>query len=593
VRHRFPPTTQARWLGWAVAFGGAATVTSALVPQWRDRLAVAERLLTPQGTQLAAGTAALVGIVLVLIGRGVAQRRRLALYAAVGLLSLATLAHLADGLNVETAAITAGLGSVLVWRRHVFVVPVQPARLAQLVRLASTIAVIYVGYGAIGYLAYAKQVRPGLTPGRLAVQIGARLVGMDGPLSIAGRFGRWFPASLTVLGIATLALLLLLALAPLANVRVANGERAEVARLVDRPDGDTLDPFALRRDKQWIFSDGRRAALAYRVVRGVALASGDPVGDPTAFASALRNFLDQCDRTGCRPALVGVRQDRMGLYRSFGLHTMYIGDEAIVDVDGFGLAGRQMRNVRQAVNRSHNAGVRTETLLEGELDAEVQQALPAIAAAQRGNDPDFGFLMALGDLATGRYPDCLITLARDRTGRPTAFQRYARCQAGAALSLDAMRRLPGCPNGVNEHMIVDTIGWAREHGVHRVSLNFAAFRALLEATASQPGQAVESWIARRLQNHLGIQIDSLWRFNAKFQPQWTPRHLAYRSAVDLPAIALAVLSAEGFLPFDPGRGGADPETAVPAAAGAHRNTGPRAAMTSLAARWPDCTAPSR
>ena len=44
------------------------------------------------------------------------------------------------------------------------------------------------------------------------------------------------------------------------------------------------------------------------------------------------------------------------------------------------------------------------------------------------------------------------------------------------------------------------------------------------------------------------QIESLYRANAKYQPDWRPRFLCFPSARDLPRIAIAALSAEAFLP---------------------------------------------
>lgn len=103
-------------------------------------------------------------------------------------------------------------------------------------------------------------------------------------------------------------------------------------------------------------------------------------------------------------------------------------------------------------------------------------------------------------------------------------------------------------------MIVDTIDWALRHHADVVSLNFAAFRSLLERDADlSAAESVGAWLVRRLEGHFGIQMDSLRRFNAKFQPVWTPRYLVYRSRADLPAIGLAALSAEGFLGLDLGR----------------------------------------
>ena len=44
-----------------------------------------------------------------------------------------------------------------------------------------------------------------------------------------------------------------------------------------------------------------------------------------------------------------------------------------------------------------------------------------------------------------------------------------------------------------------------------------------------------------------FQIKSLHDFNAKFDPEWLPRVLAYRHAVDLPRVGLLYAGAEGFL----------------------------------------------
>ena len=66
-------------------------------------------------------------------------------------------------------------------------------------------------------------------------------------------------------------------------------------------------------------------------------------------------------------------------------------------------------------------------------------------------------------------------------------------------------------------------------------------------------KAARAWLLRGMEGRFGIQMDTLRRFNAKFCPRWVPRYLVYRSTRDLPAIGLAALSAEGFLPFDAAR----------------------------------------
>ena len=213
-------------------------------------------------------------------------------------------------------------------------------------------------------------LHPHLTFTRAIVETGSRLIGMTGPLSIDGRFfAKWFPLSITALGAFSIAYIVSIVLAPVAErAGGRRDERNSVRAMVDRKDGDTLDPFALRRDKRYVFSPDGRAVVAYRYLNGVGLASGDPVGDPAAFQGAIDAFVDLCERSGWRPAVYGARVDRLPLYERAGLKSIYIGDEAIIDVLSFSLEGRKMRNVRQSVAHSARAGVATEVHREGQLD---------------------------------------------------------------------------------------------------------------------------------------------------------------------------------------------------------------------------------
>ena len=54
-----------------------------------------------------------------------------------------------------------------------------------------------------------------------------------------------------------------------------------------------------------------------------------------------------------------------------------------------------------------------------------------------------------------------------------------------------------------------------------LSLNFAAMRSILEGeTGDGVTQRVERWALRRLSGVL--QIETLWRFNAKYEPTLAP-----------------------------------------------------------------------
>ena len=55
---------------------------------------------------------------------------------------------------------------------------------------------------------------------------------------------------------------------------------------------------------------------------------------------------------------------------------------------------------------------------------------------------------------------------------------------------------------------------------------------------------VEKWFLERMSD--SMQIESLWTFNEKFQPEWHPRYACYDSPEHLLAASIAVARAESF-----------------------------------------------
>ena len=90
---------------------------------------------------------------------------------------------------------------------------------------------------------------------------------------------------------------------------LAVADAARIRELLDRyGDRDSLGYFALRDDKSVIWSPSGKAGICYRVVSGVMLASGDPLGDPEAWPGAIAEFLSEAARHAWRPAVMGCSE---------------------------------------------------------------------------------------------------------------------------------------------------------------------------------------------------------------------------------------------------------------------------------------------
>ncbi|WP_129307580.1 phosphatidylglycerol lysyltransferase domain-containing protein [Streptomyces sp. L2] len=367
---------------------------------------------------------------------------------------------------------------------------------------------------------------------------------------------RWVDVIVNLLTAAVFVLVLHACFRAPRGARLLAAEDEERLRaLLDRHgERDSLGYFALRRDKSVMFSPSGKAAVTYRVVGGVSLASGDPIGDPEAWPGAIDAWLAEARRHAWTPAVMGASEEAGTIYGRHGLDALELGDEAIVDLADFTLDGRAMRGVRQAHNRVRRAGYTVRIRRHEDIPDDETTLLVDRADRWRDGTTERGFSMALGRLGDTSDGRCVMLECRDADGEPRALLSFVPW-GEHGLSLDLMRRDRACENGLMEYMVVELLLQAEELGIRRVSLNFAMFRSVFErGSRLGAGPVLRLWRSTLTFFSRWWQIESLYRANAKYRPVWEPRFLLFAKTADIPRIGLASARAEGFLTL-PGLGG--------------------------------------
>ena len=510
VLRRFPPESV---LAWAAAGVGAIGIVSALTPELANRSQLVGGVLPP-GVPTAARVFALAfGIALIWLSRSLARRRRRAWQLAVVVVVASAAAHLAKGLDFEESTISFLLLVALVHYRRRFDVPGDPASVRPLLTIA------------LGGLAAA------------AATLGLELRDLAVPVFLV----HVFSAVALVFGFYAL----FLWLRPLSQVVAQTvGERRLARELVETYGHDSLSFFSLRHDKSFFFSPTRRAFLAYRVVAGAALVSGDPVGGASEFDSLLAELRRVTHARGWRLAVLGASAAFVPRCERLGMRAISIGSEAVLRPAEFSLEGRSIRKVRQSVSRLTKAGYRFRVVSAEDAD---RTELDAVSAAWRGDRPERGFSMAIDDLYA---PGMTFALAESADGQVGGFLHLA--PAGLGWSLSTMRRRPGTPNGLNEFLVVETLAWAKKAGATELSLNFCALADFLplEGAVTLPRRMFR----RALLAADGVfQLERLHSFSRKFHPAWRPRYLCVEKLADLPLVGLAYLRVEQLVPPAPWR----------------------------------------
>ena len=512
---------------------------------------VVMRFAPVSATEAATAVTAGAGLLLLRLSGGLRRGQRRAWRAAVGVLVVVIVAHVLRGIDVSALIISCALLALLVASRGQFLAKADVTSRWLAVRAFVQMFTFAVLYGlAMLYVDVHSRVQGHPSFWARLEEIVGGMIGVDGPVHLGGRrFPTIFHSTLLAFGLVIALVTVYLILRPTHPRAVLSQEdEMRLRALLDKHGArDSLGYFALRRDKSVIWSPSGKAAITYRVVSGVALVSGDPVGDPEAWPGAIAEYQKLVAEYAWTPAVIGCSETGATIFqREADLSALQLGDEAIVEVADFTLDGRAMRGVRQAVTRVQRAGYEVAVRRVCDVPAEEMRMLNERSERWRGNDVERGYSMALSRMGDPADRFCAVATAT-LDGQLKGILHFVPWGKDG-LSLDLMRRDRGAENGLNELMIVSVIQAGPALGVRRVSLNFAAFREALErGERIGAGPVLKAWRGVLIFFSRWFQIESLYRFNVKFRPDWEPRFLSFPSSSALPRISVAALEAEAFI----------------------------------------------
>jgi lysyl-tRNA synthetase class 2 len=548
---------QRRWVpvttGWLCLLIGLADIVRVVAPSIHHLMEGRLHRLTPfvpgVVTNVTTTAEVIIGLLLLMLSRGLRRRKRRAWQAATLLLAFSVVIHVVHAPYLEPGVASAVvLAALLYFRDEFYAVGDERTRWSAVgVFLGLVVADVTIG---LSYMLLARGLARDYSLWQRVVHVVYGLVGVSGPVRFVPESrGDLFNLLTTALGLFTVLMTGYLFLRPARQKsKMGRQDDQQVRELLARHGNrDSLGYFTLRHDKSVIWSPTGKSCIGYRVVSGVMLASGDPLGDPEAWPGAIHEFLDEAARHAWVPAVMGCSELGAEVWcREGGLTALELGDEAVVEVSDFTLQGRSMRNVRQMVARVCRQGYTAQVRRVADIPREEIRSMAGRADTWRGNPTERGFSMALGRVAGSGDDQCVIATATEN-GTLRGLLHFVPWGADG-LSLDLMRRDKTSQPGVNDFLIVEAIKAAQDLGVKRISLNFAVFRsALARGERIGAGPVLRAWRGILLFMSRWFQIESLYKFNAKFCPLWVPRFFVFPGPGDALRAGLAALEAEAFL----------------------------------------------
>ena len=554
-----------------VAAAGFITLVSSLSDPVRDRLGDVRNVFPIVVPETAAALTALAGVGLLLLARGIRRGQHRAWAVCQVVLLTSAVLHLVKGADVEEAVVALAVAAFLWVNRASFraAADVPPLRRGIAAVVAAAIAAIVAGALGIEISTWISTVARGrghfhLSWARAFQAILERGVGVHN-VFLPHRIDRFVSPGAVAVAVALVVVTVALAFRPVVIRARHRGDRSgatdgsgpdDLARaraIVGRHGSGTLDYFALRPDKDFFFWGD--TVVAHAVYGGVCLVSPDPIGPVAEREEAWRAFRAFVDRNGWALGGLGAGEEWLPIYRATGMHDLYVGDEGVVRTERFTLEGGRFKGLRQAVNRVAKYGYTISFHDPSALEPSLREELKAVMTKSRRGDVERGFSMTLGRVFEPEDGGLLLAVVHgpppagadaDAPGPPVAFCQYVPAPGIGGYSLDLMRRDDGDhPNGLIDFAVVETIRYLQAKGGGGLGLNFATMRAVLAGEAGEGlTTKVQAWLLRRMGD--SMQIESLWKFNAKFDPDWQPRYAVYDAPENALATAIAVARAESF-----------------------------------------------
>lgn len=541
----FSPAERAQTRGWSVRLAailtglmGVINILSATTPALANRLALVTQyspLLVVRGGHL---TATLAGFALLLLAGGLWRHKQTAWLLTLLVLLVSVISHLLKGLDYEEALLAAGLAIWLLSLRAHFHALSDPPSIRRGGQMLGVALVFTLAYGTVGFYLLDRHFSVNFDVGAALRQTIVMFTQFYDPgLEPLTGFGRYFAASIYLVGAGTLGYALLMLIRPVVLSQGATPqERSRAQAIVQAHGRSSLARMILFDDKSYWFSPGG-SVVAFAAKGRAAVALGDPIGPPADAAAAIAGFKAYCAHHDWQAAFYQTHPDYQEHYRAAGFNLLQIGNEGIIDLTSFTISGGHNKSLRSNFNRFGKTGYRVEVHqppLPTELLEELREISDEWLTMMHGREKRFS-LGWFNDDYVGYGP---VIAVHTPAGEISAFANIVPEYQRNEITADLMRHRAKNESGSMDFLFVSFFEWAKTQGYDSFNLGLSP----LSGVGEQPDDSTVERALHFIYEHINqfYSFKGLHEFKEKFHPQWEPRYFVYPGPASLPAVAMTL-----------------------------------------------------
>ncbi len=508
---------------------GIVNILSVLTPPLADRIKLVHQFL-PQDTIHATNTLVIYfGITLIITAAYMVRGLRNAWWIAVVCTLLSLAGHIFKGLDWEEALLAFAVLLSLFFTRKQYNARTDPRLINRATITGLIIFFALLVYGFVGF--YFLQKRHfNIDFNRYQSLKDTMLIFLlqKTNLQPVTRYGSDFLISMYVFATAAWVFLLYAFVKPYVSISQLHKEKAKAMQLVEKYGNSAIDFFKVSDDKLFCFSKHYDGFVAYRIERGYAIVLELPVCAEENKMLILNEFAEYCKKKGLKTAYYRVDESMLSKFISLNKKYLLIGQEAITNVSGFDLAGRDKKSLRNGLNSLQKKGFIT-SVYKAPQSQEFIQSLKAISDEWliTYNREEMIFSQGKWDEKQLQQQDVIATVNNEN--KPVAFLNIIPDYAPGECTYDLIRKTADAPGGCMDALIIELINYAKELGKTYLNLGLAPMSGLEEAdTTIEKVMKYAYKKIKRFRHYHGLRS-----FKEKYASEWVNKYLVYDNDFDL------------------------------------------------------------
>jgi phosphatidylglycerol lysyltransferase len=514
----------ARWFVALIVFAsGVVMLVSSATPALAHRIEALNRYIPIAVLESSHLASAIFGLFLFVMARGLIKGYRFSYRTALALLIGGAVGSMLRGLDYEEAIVFLLTAALLWTHARLFTLPSRRGGTA--VAILAPIVLAICVFAATGFAAYSG--------GQLTAFFWSGFPSVLAHSQEAAAFMR----ALAVLLLSGLLIALYLVMhIPHHYVPPSREDIERALAAHHRLGKGTTTLTVANADKSILFFKDKGFCL-YRTFGRYMVVFADPTLEPGTEKMCLTAMLQRAAELDRTLVFYQISARWLPVLHDFGYSFNKLGEEASVDLAAFNIQGDKGKALRNVLNKFSNEGYNFRVIEPQEIGAHTDQ-LKAVSDAWLRSKKARERQFSIGSFDPAYLLSNPCALITDASGRVVAFANLLLGPKRAELSVDLMRYVPECPNGVIDLLFVNLFEWGKRQGYRTFNLGMAPLATVGETSQARIGERLayilfqhgEHWF-----NFRGIRL-----FKQKFDPRWAPRYLAYPAFRMWPQVILNV-----------------------------------------------------